>query len=112
MNDPMPDFSQPEYSKMARRLAEAFDLPDWDLLDEAQLEELLDSTPRELLSESQHDRILHQARNLIQQWETSPMAAQKPASHSASPRQSMATAHKKSQPRSGQSRTNRTGSGS
>lgn len=112
MNDPMPDFSQPEYSRMARQMAEALNLPDWDQLDDSQLEELLDSTESGPLSESQHDHIIHQAQNLIQQWETPAMATPNPESRSMSPRTPVATADSKSHPRSSRSRANRTGSGS
>ena len=109
MNNPNPDFSP-----MARRLAEALNLPDWDDLNDAELEQLLDATEAEGISEIQHDFILTQAQQLIQQWEDSTMAQRSSEYHSPNAgRHTVAASSSPSDIRPGtRTRTNRNGSGS
>ena len=68
--------NSPDFSKMARLLAEALDWPDWDRLSDSELERLLDSTASEPPAEPAHDHILQKAQHLIRQWEASTMATQ------------------------------------
>ncbi len=71
--------SSPDFSKMARLMAEALSSPDWDQLSDSELERLLDSAASEPLADSKHDHILQKAQHLIRQWEASTMATHTPA---------------------------------
>ena len=71
----MSDLS-PDDSLLARQLAHALNLPDWEDLSDSELEHLLDNAEAEILSEAQHEKIVDQAQRLILQWETKAMATQ------------------------------------
>lgn len=90
MSDPTPDDSL-----LARQLAKALHLPNWDELSDAELEQFLDNAEPEPISKSQHEKIVNHAQRLIRQWETKTMATLSDDMRSESPlRQAVASGAK------------------
>ncbi len=105
----------PEFPFLARQLADALHLPAWEDLRDAELEHLLDSAEADPLSETRHEKILTQARQLIHQGETPAMLNQIDAARFATPPRQPAALGTSTQPASrtaGRKRSKRSGSGS